>query len=55
MCVHFPQRPGEGVGSPGTGGTDRGEQPCGSWDLNLGPLQEQVPLTTEPSLQLHRI
>ena len=27
-------------------------QPCGCWDLNSGPLEEQsVLLTTEPSLQ----
>ena len=27
---------------------------CGWWGLNLGPLEEQpVPLTTEPSIQLH--
>jgi hypothetical protein len=27
------------------------ELPCGSWDLNLGPLEEQpVFLTAEPSL-----
>ena len=30
------------------------EQPCGCWDLNSGPLDEQlVLLTTEPSLQPH--
>jgi hypothetical protein len=28
------------------------EPPCGCWDLNSGPLEEQsVLLTTEPSLQ----
>jgi hypothetical protein len=28
------------------------EPPCGCWELNLGPLEEQsVILTTEPSLQ----
>jgi hypothetical protein len=28
------------------------EPPCGCWDLNLGPSEEQsVLLTTEPSLQ----
>ena len=28
------------------------ELPCGCWDLNSGPLEEQsVLLTTEPSLQ----
>jgi hypothetical protein len=30
------------------------EPPCGFWDLNSGPLEEQsVLLTTEPSLQAH--
>jgi len=38
--------------SPGTGVTDSCELPCGCWELNSGPLQEQlVFLTTEPSLQ----
>jgi len=32
--------------------TDGCEPPCGCWDLNSGPLEEQsVLLTTEPSLQ----
>jgi len=32
--------------------TDGCEPPCGCWDLNSGPLEEQsVFLTTEPSLQ----
>ncbi|KAL6044728.1 hypothetical protein STEG23_000925, partial [Scotinomys teguina] len=31
-----------GVGSLGTGVTDSCEQPLGCWDLNLGPLEEQV-------------
>jgi hypothetical protein len=32
------------------------ELPCGCWDLNSGPLEEQlVLLTTEPSLQPHNI
>jgi hypothetical protein len=32
--------------------TDGCEPPCGSWELNSGPLEEQsVLLTTEPSLQ----
>jgi hypothetical protein len=43
---------GEAVDSPGTGVTHGLEPPCGCWELNLGPLQEQpVLLTTEPSLQ----
>ncbi|EDL91225.1 rCG56442 [Rattus norvegicus] len=33
--------------------TDSCEPPCGCWDLNSGPLEEQsVLLTIEPSLQL---
>ena len=32
--------------------TDGCESPCGSWELNSEPLEEQsVLLTTEPSLQ----
>ena len=32
--------------------TDGCEPPCGCWELDLGPLEEQsVLLTTEPSLQ----
>ena len=32
--------------------TDSGEPPCGCWELNSGPLKEQlVCLTAEPSLQ----
>ena len=42
----------KGVGSPGTRVTNSCELPCGCWELNPGPLQEQqVFLTTEPSLQ----
>ena len=42
----------ESVGSPGTGVTDSCELPCGYWELNLGPLEEQLEfLTAEPSLQ----
>ena len=33
--------------------TDGCEPPCGCWELNLGPLEEQsVLLTSEPSLHL---
>ena len=31
----------ESVGSSGTGITDSCELPCGCWELNLGPLQEE--------------
>ena len=42
----------KGVQSPGTGATESYELPCGCWDLNLSPLEEQlVLLTAEPSLQ----
>ena len=38
--------------SPGTGIRDSCELPCGCWELNPGPLEEQpVLLTAEPSLQ----
>ena len=36
--------------------TDGCESPCGCWDLNSGPLEEQaVLLTTEPSPQPHHV
>jgi hypothetical protein len=39
------------VGSPGTGVTDGCKPPCGFWELNVGPLQEQqVLFTAEPSV-----
>ena len=40
------------VSDPGTGVTSTCELPCGCWELNPGPLEEQpVLLTAEPSLQ----
>lgn len=43
----------EGVGSPGTGIAGGYEVPCGCWEVNLSPLEQQpVLLTTEPSLHL---
>jgi hypothetical protein len=33
------------------GVTDRCELLCGCWELNLGPLEEQPELLTEPYLQ----
>ncbi|XP_050003558.1 adiponectin receptor protein 1 [Alexandromys fortis] len=42
--------------SPATGSSDSCELPCGCWELNPGPLEEQsVLLTTEPSLQPHKM
>jgi hypothetical protein len=44
----------EGVVSPGTGVTDSCGLPCGCWELNPGPLEEQrVLLITKPSLLFH--
>lgn len=41
----------EKVASLGTGVMGGCESPCGCWELNLGPLQdEQVLLTTQPPL-----
>lgn len=40
------------TGSPGTGVRDSCELPCGWWELNLDPLEEQqVLLTDYPFLQ----
>ena len=40
----------EDIGCPETGVTDSCEAPCGCWDLNLDPLEEQqVLLVMEPS------
>lgn len=41
----------EGIGSSGNGITGTYEPSCGCWESNLGPLQVQVLLTDEPSLQ----
>ena len=35
----------------GTGVTDSCELPCKRWELNPGPLEQSVLLSTEPSLQ----
>ena len=52
MCVYCPLKPEEGVRTSGTGVMDGCRLPCGCWELNSGPLEEQpVLLTTEPSLQ----
>lgn len=40
------RRPGEGIRSPGARVTDSSELPCGFWELNSGPLQEQPVLVT---------
>ena len=53
MCttsVQCPWRPVEGIRSPGQK-LQMDASCCGFWELNLGPLEEQVLITTEPSLQ----
>jgi hypothetical protein len=46
----------EGVRFPSTGVTDSCESPCGCWELNPDPLEEQpLLLTAEPSLQPPRL
>lgn len=47
-----PQGPEEGIGSPETRVMDGCEPHGWFWELNQGPLQEQVFLTTEQSLKL---
>ena len=54
VCTVWVQRSEEEVGSSGTGVTDGCELPCGCWEPNSGPLEEQaVPLSAEafPSVQ----
>ena len=52
VCTVCPQRSDESIRFPGTGVTDSCELPCGCWESNPGPLQEQsVRVTTENSLK----
>lgn len=46
LSAWYPWKLGEGVGPSGTGVTDGYEPPCGCWELNLGPLEEQPVLVT---------
>ena len=51
-CVQCLQRPEKSVGSLGTEVIGSCELPCGCWDSNLGPLQQQPALLIEePNLQ----
>lgn len=51
ICV-FPACMCKGIGSPGAGVTDGYELPCECWELDLGPLEDQLLLlTVELSLQ----
>jgi hypothetical protein len=50
FCLKYLRRP-EGIKSLGVGVTDGCEPPCGSWELNQGPLKEQpMSITVELSL-----
>lgn len=50
LSAWYPWKLGEGVGPSGTGVTDGYEPPCGCWELNLGPLEEQPGLLQQNSL-----
>ena len=52
MCTSMPEESRKHQ-IPGTGVTDNCESPCGYWELNLGPLQDQHDLATESSLHPH--
>lgn len=55
VCL-VPTEGRKGIGSPGIGVTVDCELPCGFWELNLCPLEEQpVLLTAEPSFNLQSI
>lgn len=49
LCTWCPWRSEKGIRSPGTGVRDGCDLPHRCWESNLGPIQEQVLLTTEPS------
>ena len=52
VCVYVHCVLEEIIRSSGPGVTEDYELPCGCWELNSGPLQEQqVLLTTEPPFQ----
>lgn len=63
VCVHCDSipvsadRPGEGIRRlPGAGVTGGWEPPCGRWEPNTAPLQQQqLLLTAEPALQSHPV
>ena len=41
-------RPEEGTGYPGTVVTEGCEPPCGCWEMNAVPLEDQLVLSPEP-------
>lgn len=52
MYAWFPWRSEETLEYPGTGVTHSYEPPCGCWESNPGPLQEQQVLLTAEQLLL---
>lgn len=48
-CARCQWRPQEDVRPPGTEVTNACQSPCGCWELNLGPLEEQSGLLTGES------
>lgn len=46
-CVQCSWQPAGGTEFPGTGTTDSCKLPCGCWDLNVDPVEEQWSLTTK--------
>jgi len=53
-CAWYQWMPEENVRSPETGVTASCKLPFGSWELNLGSLEDEpVLLTSEPSFQSH--
>lgn len=49
-CVMESKEAREEVRSSETGGANACELPCGFWDMNSGPLQDQPVLSADPSL-----
>ena len=53
VCIsvnHMYAVPKDGVGSPGTGVTSSCLLPCGCWELNPGPLEQQTVLPSTERL-----
>jgi hypothetical protein len=48
MCIWRPWKPEDGIRFPVIGVTGSCKLPCGCWELNPGPLQEQPVLLTIP-------
>lgn len=51
VCIRNLEDPWKGIRFPGSGAIDSCEISCTWWELNLRPLEEQVLLTSETSLQ----